>query len=1450
MRKNFYATILFFFSFLGLLYQSYATHLMGVDITYECIGPCTYRIVHKSYYDCTGGAFSGFVPVSPFNQPTSADAARLAALTSFTITANGGCPAPTALGNGWNLESLSEVTPLCPDVLVPMPGVPSVTGCDGTNPNPTINGVAELVMFRDYNFCNVPANCDNYTLSWGVCCRNAVITSLVAPSSSGIGSNSTTLNPSLASCNSSPSFSNKPVPYICEGQNFTFNQGAIDPDGDSLSYELGDCLDNTLVPVNYGAGYTSQQPLGTTWDVNINPLTGDISMLPNPSGIQVTVILCVVVKEWRNGNLINEITRDMQITVIPNCQQANPITGGVQNMLMGPDVVPANPLSFNEVRTCAGTEVCFDIPVISQDPNFEYEISWNQGIPGATFADANNPAVQNTISGANPVGRFCWTPPVGTDGAFFFVVSVRDDACPIPGFNQFTIIVYVEDVHELSSALITPLGCNEMELAVNPQSTLPSPYANIFTSTTWSGNGNLNRNPNINDQTLSHLYPAPGSYFTNVMIQDTLGCTSNISGVANLTTGVTADAGPDLTLCSNFTTQLGTPAIPGQTYTWTPSTSIDNPSIAQPTFSFPNNGQGQTSTDYTVEVTDGTCRTFDYVTVNVNPSLVSTISPAVPKICRGDSIDLVATNNLGSGNTFLWNTGETSASIRVSPQTSTTYSVVSFNSGCASTPVFVNVEVQEGPQAIMGGDFGICPGSSTTLTASGADSYVWSAGGFAGSSITLAGISQDSSIYVVGFDDIGCPGDTTFGMVNVLPEPIADYSTTVVCEGNETDFSDISSLASGNLVAWSWDFGDSSPTDINQNPTHVYTNAGNYQVNLTVTSDRGCQNTISNQVTVNPSPIVDFTFTNVCEQSPNLFLDVSTISSGSIANYTWTFGDNTPSQTGQNVLHQYNNFGFYNATLTATSDQGCVSSFTQTVFVSPIPTASFDIVSACVDSLVLVSTSSTVEGTLDFIAQHDWNFGDPASGVNNTSSDVNPIHIYSAPGFYTVTLTVTTGNGCTNTVQTQIEVFEEPVADFVPDKTCENDLINFLNQTAIGPNTPVEYAWWDFGNGSTQESIVGRTQYFDNGPGVYDVTLAVRTTAGCVDTVTKAVTIDPAPEAIFATSNVCLDEPNIFSSDASSILTGSIASYSWDFGDPAASTSNEANPIFTYPDPGTYQVRMVLTSDLGCVGGQEQEIIVHELPQILELQEATVCFGDAANLIVRADPGVVINWYFNQTDTEPFHRGNAYVTPPLPFQTTYYVAPESEVGCEGQRQAINGFVYNDEELNILTSADVVELPLALINFSANSTIGIDSWSWDFGDGNRSNETAPSHEYKYPGKFLVTLKTVDVNGCELTVTTLVEVLKRVNISMPSAFSPNGDGFNDFYKIGHYKISNFFFQVFNRWGQLVFETDNPDFEWDGRTLDGRMAQEGVYVYVMRALDFEGVKIDQSRTITITK
>ncbi|HHG83836.1 MAG TPA: hypothetical protein ENJ82_03730, partial [Bacteroidetes bacterium] len=214
-----------------------ASHMMGVDLTYECINNCTIRVHLRAYRDCTGA--SSITNNITFNPQTP------------------GCSAPNAVSN-WSPQQTVEVTPLCPG---------AQTAC--TNPSAPINGTQEYYWFRDYNICSQP-NCV-FTISWGSCCRNASITS--GAGSTGMGISATTVNTAITPCNSSPQFANPPVPYICAGQPYIFNQGATDPEGDSLAYSLGPCFTNGSIQVTYNAGYSPTQPLGASWNVTINANT-------------------------------------------------------------------------------------------------------------------------------------------------------------------------------------------------------------------------------------------------------------------------------------------------------------------------------------------------------------------------------------------------------------------------------------------------------------------------------------------------------------------------------------------------------------------------------------------------------------------------------------------------------------------------------------------------------------------------------------------------------------------------------------------------------------------------------------------------------------------------------------------------------------------------------------------------------------------------------------------------------------------------------------------------------------------------------------------------------------------------------------------------------------------------------------------------------------------------
>ena len=189
MRKS----LLLLWILFGATLVSEATHYMGVDINYQCIGPCRYRIYHYTYYDCNGAA------TTPLPGPPPAPS-----ITFQSSPAN--CsPQPTALG-GWQFVSYTEVTPLCPG---------QVTAC--TQPGAAINGVLGAVFYQDYTFCNSAgaSSCNTWTIEWYNCCRNSTVTSGAVDD--GIYSGSTIINLGITPCNSSPFFNNPPVPYISAG---------------------------------------------------------------------------------------------------------------------------------------------------------------------------------------------------------------------------------------------------------------------------------------------------------------------------------------------------------------------------------------------------------------------------------------------------------------------------------------------------------------------------------------------------------------------------------------------------------------------------------------------------------------------------------------------------------------------------------------------------------------------------------------------------------------------------------------------------------------------------------------------------------------------------------------------------------------------------------------------------------------------------------------------------------------------------------------------------------------------------------------------------------------------------------------------------------------------------------------------------------------------------------
>ena len=211
------------------------------------------------------------------------------------------------------------------------------------------------------------------------------------------------------------------------------------------------------------------------------------------------------------------------------------------------------------------------------------------------------------------------------------------------------------------------------------------------------------------------------------------------------------------------------------------------------------------------------------------------------------------------------------------------------------------------------GDFQVCEGEGTLLTGWGANTYLWNGAGGASPSFTLSNLLQDTTIFMIPLT-AGCPGDTVFATVNTLDRPVADFSVNTVCAGLPTAFQDLSSVSTGTVVLRQWDFGDplsAANTSTLAAPTHVFSQAGLFNVQLVVTSENGCVDTLIRSVEVKPVPEVDFTFSNVCEGLANVFADATTLAAGStVTAYTWDFGDGSAPALGTQVSHVYGSYGY------------------------------------------------------------------------------------------------------------------------------------------------------------------------------------------------------------------------------------------------------------------------------------------------------------------------------------------------------------------------------------------------------------------------------------------------------------------------------------------------------------------------------------------------------------
>ncbi len=380
------------------------------------------------------------------------------------------------------------------------------------------------------------------------------------------------------------------------------------------------------------------------------------------------------------------------------------------------------------------------------------------------------------------------------------------------------------------------------------------------------------------------------------------------------------------------------------------------------------------------------------------------------------------------------------------------------------------------------------------------------------------------------------------------------------------------------MGSYLWSTGDTSRTLIIQNPVvgaqYTCTMSG------TVTS---CGPVTINYTLKPLSFEADFSYVrgdDSCNQID--FTDITALEDGAIVAWEWNFGDPVSgaanTDTARHPVHIFSAPGTYTVTLKAISSGGCVAETTKDVAVTENGLhPGFTIVPD--DSCLKMGFRNESVAVDDSIVAITWDFGDPSSGINNTSADHTPVHVYPAPGSYPVTLTVVSARGCTASVQQSVAIREESViADFLfQDILCYTKDTLYLEDISGGE---IIRRRWTI-DGSLLADTAARVMYVFEHPGQYPVSLVATAPNGCRDSVAHNIQVAPLPVADFSFSPdfPVIPDARVYFQNRSP----DAVKYLWDFGDQTLpSYRTEKDPVHQYEATGTYLVVLLIENEAGC----------------------------------------------------------------------------------------------------------------------------------------------------------------------------------------------------------------------------------------------------------------------------
>lgn len=723
----------------------------------------------------------------------------------------------------------------------------------------------------------------------------------------------------------------------------------------------------------------------------------------------------------------------------------------------------------------------------------------------------------------------------------------------------------------------------------------------------------------------------------------------------------------------------------------------------------------------------------------------------------------------------------------------------------------------------------ICYGDTVQLMAGGLLTYSWAPASSlndAHAAHPLAFPSSTTAYTVTATDANGCFVIDTI-VIEVLPLPTANAGqNNSICEGDTVQLN-----ASGGLN-YEWAPSASLSDAYTAHPLASPSTTTTYSV--TVTDAFGCSETDQMILTVNDLPqVFAGNDTAIC------FLDSIQLNATGGIIYEWV----PAALVDQN--HISNPFAFPDQTtlftVIATDSNGCSNYDSLVIFVNPLPIADAgQDTTICQGDIVTLNAGGGVT--------YQWS---PHIGLNDPAIQ-NPLAMPTATTTYTVQ--VTDINGCTAIDSVTVSLFPQPSASFTFNDVCLNEAVDFLSNSHGHNITEI----WDFGDGSPMDTTSSVSHMY-NMADVYNVSLYVVSGYGCIDSVSQSVNVFPLPEAAFSISNACAGDAAEFFDMSTVQSPHVIDNWHWQFGDNPSSVSTLQNPLHVYQQDSIFFVQLIVQTDHGCLDTIIQAVEVYPNPvaDFEAVSEGCSEFCTSFNDLSYISSGSIVDrlWEFgnmtNSTQQTPLacFANSDHTTVSL-FDVTLTVTSDNNcVTSVTKPDYITVYPVPYAAFTHEPNRTTIEDPM--VRFYDNS-IGATSWLWSFGNlANSSSSQNPTHSFNDAGEYYVNLTVQNVYGCTDSVGIYLNISPDRTIYVPSAFTPNGDGHNDYFTAYGRNIYSYQMYIFDRWGGLVFKTDDINLPWYGDNIfTNEPCMQGVYIYLIYVKDANGVKHRHYGSVTLLR